>query len=142
MDGHGYQQIGHRRYITTELQRFETSIRPSGVLQLPNASIHLDIAGRLTIGDGYVWNGPNPPAIHDSVSVPASLPHDAGYDLIRAGLLPAIARGDVDALFYRICLELGMLPFRAAYYYAAVRACGAEYASGAPQAAARRGHQV
>ena len=51
----------------------------------------------------------------------AAFYHDAGYQLIRLGLLSHESRAKLDAMFHRICKEDGMFGPRAWLWYHAVR---------------------
>lgn len=90
----------------------------------------LYLSGRkLDIGKGYAWDGASGPTWDDKTNMQAALVHDALYQLLREGLLPATLRKEADLLFYRMLREDGMGRIRAWYYYQAVRIFGAKAAS-------------
>lgn len=80
--------------------------------------------GVLTLHPGYSWDGASGPAIDTASFMEASAAHDALYQLIKEGLLPASSRKKADQLLRRLALEDGMPKWRAAYVYFAVRLFG------------------
>ena len=82
--------------------------------------LRLTIDGILTARKGYCWDGPSGPSIDTNTFMRGSLFHDAGYQLIRMGLLPIEYKGQIDDLLKRICLEDGMSSFRAWYVHRSV----------------------
>lgn len=85
--------------------------------------------GILCVERGYAWDGCSGPTRDDRTNMRAGLVHDALYQLLREGLLPATLRPEVDKLFHQHLRQDGMNRFRAQYYYWAVRAFGAKAAS-------------
>jgi hypothetical protein len=83
--------------------------------------IELDPDGAMRISAGYAWDGASGPTLDTKDSMRPSLVHDAGYQLIRLGLLPMSARPAVDVAFRRMCKEDGMWSPRAQLWYMAVR---------------------
>lgn len=83
--------------------------------------------GVLHLLAGYAWDGPSGPALDTKDFMRASLVHDALYQLMREGHLPMEWRKSADQIMHYICLEDGMLPFRAWYVYQAVRLFGGQY---------------
>lgn len=77
--------------------------------------------GRLSIREGYAWDGPSGPAIDTRNFMRASLIHDALYQLIREGVILQSARRAADELLRATCLEDGMSRIRAWWVYHAVR---------------------
>jgi hypothetical protein len=76
----------------------------------------------LRIETGYAWDGassimPDIPSVME-----ASLIHDAGYQLMREGVLPQKARKAIDKIFYQICKDKGMNRVLALVAYKFVRA--------------------
>lgn len=109
--------------------------------------------GLLVIKKGYAWDGPSGPTkvIADILTILTLLPfigrffnwlrfkllnsfmrgsaiHDALYDFLRKGLLPADARLPADRELRKACLKDGMHKIRADYVYKGVRDF-AEYAA-------------
>ena len=81
----------------------------------------MEADGHLTIFAGYAWDGASGPTYDSKSSMRASLVHDAGYQLIRLGMLPHDTRKQWDELFHRICVEDGMWKPRAWLWFNAVR---------------------
>ncbi|MCK5218688.1 hypothetical protein KAR10_04150 [bacterium] len=83
--------------------------------------ISLTVDGLLTIRNGYAWDGPSGPTVDTRTFMRGSLVHDAIYQLIRQGYLPASARGPGDKELKKICLEDGMMKIRAWWVYRSVQ---------------------
>lgn len=81
----------------------------------------LDRQGRLTIKEGYAWDGPSGPAIDTRNFMRGSLVHDACYQLIRERHLGPECREAADRVLRTICLEDGMSSVRAWWVYWGVR---------------------
>lgn len=103
----------------------------SGVLAIqPNRPaqvgswVVLHTNGTLFVSTGYAWDGASGPALDTKNIMRASLVHDALYQLMREGALPATYRKDADQELYRICREDGMWWIRAQWVYLAVRLFG------------------
>lgn len=93
----------------------------------------LEKDGMLTIRAGYAWDGPSGPAIDSRDFMRGSLVHDALYQLIGDGKLPAITRVYADDLLRRLCREDGMSAVRAWYVYQAVRMFGGRHTRNKPE---------
>lgn len=75
---------------------------------------YIRISGRvLTVLSGYAWDGPSGPTWDDKAGIYASLPHDAGYQLIREGFLERRFKDVFDQLLYDMCIDVGMWSIRA-----------------------------
>jgi len=83
--------------------------------------IELSPDGLLTMKKGYAWDGPSGPTIDTKSFMRGSLVHDALYQLMRNGYLPASCRADADQELHRLCREDGMNRFRAWYVLLGVR---------------------
>ncbi|MBF0401752.1 MAG: hypothetical protein HQL90_13420 [Magnetococcales bacterium] len=84
--------------------------------------ITLDLAGNLTILEGYAWDGPSGPTIDTLTFMRGSLVHDALYQLMREKLLdPETTKDQADRILQRICIEDGMWRLRAWWVYQGVR---------------------
>jgi len=69
--------------------------------------IRLTLVGILTAKSGYAWNGAD--VIPDLKKVlRGSCGHDAGYQLIREGLIPLSERPHIDLLLFDCCIEDGL----------------------------------
>jgi len=89
-----------------------------------NAFVRLGVDGLLSLSPGYAWDGPSGPAFDTKNFMRGSLVHDALYQLIRIGAIPATARKVADDELYRTVSEDGMSRLRAAWVYAGVRLFG------------------
>lgn len=85
-----------------------------------NDYVFLMSSGKLTLQNGYEWDGASG-AIDTKSIMRASLVHDGLYQLIREGHLAKGYRKRADRIMYRICRQDGMSWFRAQYVYRAVR---------------------
>lgn len=80
--------------------------------------------GVLYINLYYAWDGCSGPTWDTDSNTRAGFIHDALYQMIRLGLIPAYRRGDCDKEFREICRQDGMYAFRRAAYYGGVHAFG------------------
>ena len=85
---------------------------PETVASIPG-QLHLYTTGRLLIENGYAWDGPSGPTFNTESSMRGSLVHDALYQLIREGLLPASLKPTCDRELRLVCIEDGMWRWRA-----------------------------
>jgi len=86
--------------------------------------IQLDRNGLIVILKGYAWDGPSGPTYDSDNTMAGSLVHDAVYQLIRAGRLPASYKGIADETMKEIMVEDGMWKFRAKYFFVGVNTFG------------------
>jgi hypothetical protein len=82
--------------------------------------IELTPDGILTISNGYAWDGASGPTVDTRTSMRGSLVHDAGYQLLRLGLIPQSTRPLWDDELHDICVEDGMWHWRAEAWEEAV----------------------
>ncbi len=99
------------RYQLANTYQVKTGVFPGR--DLHSEYVHLSMEGLLTISYGYAWDGPSGPTFDTKSTLRGSLVHDALYQLIRLGLLPASFRLRADQVAYRIWREDGMNPARA-----------------------------
>lgn len=92
-----------------------------------NLFLEINQHGVLLIQPGYAWDGASGPAIDTPNFMRGSLVHDALYQLIHIGALPAAYRKAADEELRRVVLEDGMSWLRAQWVYLAVRAFGGLY---------------
>lgn len=118
-----YRSLKAYKYSLAETYSVYVGILPIGP---PIYTDYLDLSreGVLKIRAGYAWDGPSGPAIDTKNFIRGSLVHDAGYQLLRRGLLPMEKRVEFDRLLRDVCLLDGMSPIRAAWVYTSVRAAG------------------
>ena len=86
--------------------------------------IALSNEGLLCVKKNYMWDGPSGPTVDTKSFMRGSLIHDALYQLIREGFLPATMRKASDKVLYDICRQDGMGWFRSQYVYFFVHKCG------------------
>lgn len=87
--------------------------------------IQLTPQGRLTIKEGYAWDGPSGPTIDTLNFMRGSLVHDALYQLMREGHLDVnLHREPADRILHAICREDGMWFLRAWWVYLGVHYFG------------------
>lgn len=86
--------------------------------------IELRYDGQLTLRKGYAWDGPSGPTVDTKDSLAGSAGHDALYQLITLKAIPSSMRERADDDLRDWCVEDGMNPARADYWYAGVRAFG------------------
>lgn len=67
--------------------------------------ISLSTSGRLTIKNGYAWDGASGPTIDTPNAMRGPLVHDALYQLIREGFLPMDFRQNADDVLEQLCDE-------------------------------------
>ena len=89
---------------------------------------------KLTVKDGYNWDGASGPTLDTRGVKRASLAHDALYQLMRVELLPLSYRKKADKVLLELLLEGGMMKPRACSWYKMVRMFGKKYLdAGKPQ---------
>lgn len=106
------------KYQLAEDEVRKTTLAPKE--SISTRYIRLDTDGTFTVREGYAWDGASGPTRDTPNSMRGSLFHDAGYQLIRLGLLSADHKLAIDQLFYELLLEDGMLEGRAGIWHAAV----------------------
>lgn len=110
----GYKYQLKQEYTVT------IGIRPQTAID--TEYIDLDTDGRLTIAEGYAWDGPSGPTIDTLTFMRGSLVHDALYQLMREQRLDHVLhREAADRTLQQICIEDGMWSVRAWLVYHAVR---------------------
>lgn len=119
-----YRNLRGYKYETIEDDSFcigpvillkETS---SGVFDSP--FIRIDCLGNITIKKGYAWDGCSGPTWDDKTNMVPGRDHDAGYQLMRMGVLSPNYRGLFDQRLHDGMVARGAWGFRADYYKAAV----------------------
>ena len=85
--------------------------------------------GKLTLRDGFCFDGASGPAFDTRTIMTASAIHDCGYMMIQAGLMPASMRKAWDKELLRWCKLGGMSWLRRKYVYRAVRIFGGSHTS-------------
>ena len=114
-----YYSKGYK-YQLKRTHVLETNILPSkGIF---TEYINLERDGKLTIKQGYAWDGASGPTVDTKSSMAGSLVHDALYQLMRMGLLNLGWRYASDKLLRSTCVRCKMFKTRAWLWYKAVRA--------------------
>lgn len=118
-----YRSLKTYKYMLLETYSTYVGIFPPGP---PIYTDYLELSreGVMKIRAGYAWDGPSGPAIDTPAFMRGSLLHDAGYQIIRRGLLSKDFRPAFDRLLRDTCLLDGMNPIRAAWVFASVRSMG------------------
>jgi hypothetical protein len=92
---------------------------------IKTAFITLDTKGKLTIKEGYAWDGPSGPVVDTKENMRASLVHDALYQLMRQKKLSVKAYKDkADKIFKNICIADGIPKKIASAYYLGLKLGG------------------
>lgn len=120
-----YQTIHYKKGYKYQLTRpytIKLDIKPVAILTYPYLEMAVD--GTLTTLRGYSWDGASGPTFDTKNSMRGSLVHDAGYQLIRLGVVDTSCKEYFDELFERICVEDGMNRCRAKIWKWAVMKFG------------------
>jgi len=89
------------KYTLAEDAYYRTGIKG---FDIDTHFIKLSSDGLMLIRKDYGWDGASGPTIDTKDTMQGSLVHDAGYDLIKAGLLPKEYKGVFDAMLYAQCV--------------------------------------
>lgn len=117
-----YYRDGYK-YQTDRKYRIQTQIKPKQTVSTKFLALYPD--GVLEVDEDYGWDGPSGPAIDTKNFMVGSLVHDAGYELMRKGLLdPDVWRRPFDCELVRLVEEDGMFSVRAKWVYLGVRIGG------------------
>lgn len=95
---------GGYKYQLQENLVIKTGIYPTR--RIETDYIIFDIDGTLTLKKGYAWDGATGFPDFKWI-IQGSAAHDAGYQLLRQGLLPARYKEDFDILLLKLCREDG-----------------------------------
>ncbi len=113
-----YQKIKYK-YRLYESESRMTDIKG---LSISTPFVRLRRDGTMAIRKGYAWNGSNWSI--DWKSKTASMYHDAGYQLMRLGMLDKKYREYLDELYRIILLEKGLWKLLADFRYTVLRNFG------------------
>lgn len=103
-----------------------TRVRPKTTVG--NGWLRLDPDGKLTISEGYAWDGTSGPTLETKKGIRGSLVHDAFFQLIREGLITMAEVQLADDEYRHIMLEDGLWAPRAWWRYLGVSWFGGRYA--------------
>jgi hypothetical protein len=99
----------------------DTSIRPDEDVSSSGNYVTLTKDGKLTLKEGYAWDGPSGPTIDTPNFMRGSLVHDAFYQLMREEKLDRnVYREKADRLLQEMCIQDGMTTIRAWWVYQGV----------------------
>ena len=97
----------------------ETGIIPPQHIETDYAS--LSITGVLRLNKGFASDGPSGPTFDTPSFMAGAFGHDALYEMMRLGKLPASYREQVDRFLIIVCLQNGMWKLRSKWVYKGVR---------------------
>lgn len=117
MDKVTFQKLSRYKYRLTATHSYMIPIKGRDIY---TPYISLEQSGKLSMRQGYAWNGASFVVDTDSTIV-ASLIHDALYQLIRENHLPYEYRKPADQIFRDVCIRNGTSKFRANYFYKGLR---------------------
>lgn len=112
----GYKYQLAKDYHTT------TRIRPDHVIDTRYIELHPD--GKLTVRDGYAWDGASGPTLDTKTTMRGSLGHDVKYQLIRMSLIDYTMKVIADEELYEDLTEDGMWDWRASVWHKSVSIFG------------------
>ncbi len=119
---------GGYKYQLRQDYTVQTGIIPPKPYDQPDHYMRLDMDGTLTVRKGYAWDGPSGGLPDTKFNIRASLVHDAFYQLLREKALTKNQKDATDRLFKIMCIEDGVFPPFAYFYYLMLKAFG-HYAS-------------
>ena len=117
-----YSRITKYKYRLEEAEIFHTRILGRTI---EHKYFLLSSDGRLVVREGYLWDGVSGPTYDSKNTMRPGLGHDAKYHMIRLMLIPLDMKPLADKEFKQDLLSAGVVKFRAAYYYQAVKLFGA-----------------
>jgi hypothetical protein len=111
---------GGYKYQLKEEYSVDVGFKPDTAIEIEY--LRLSVDGRLTICNGYAWDGPSGPTVDTLNFMRGSLVHDALYQLMRERHLDADRYREVaDRLLQAMCEQDGMSALRAWWVYQGVR---------------------
>jgi hypothetical protein len=117
-----YYRDGYKIQVFSDYTYDQEGIWFDGVYDTP----WLRLAGKtITIKATFASDGPSGPTIDSPCSIRGAIKHDAGYALIRAGVLPITAKSVFDDQLKHDVIQDGMNRIRAWYWHRGVVAFGA-----------------
>ena len=112
--------IRYRKGYKYQLDREYIILTPILGFTFDNKYLALTPEGKLTIKDGYAWDGASGPTVDSRSTMRGSLVHDAFYQLMRGKIISTTYRRKVDELFREMIIEDGMWQIRALLWADAV----------------------
>lgn len=120
-----YSKILYKYQLEEDFE-YQLSFNAIGLAQeeVGNDFVSITKDGLLKIKRRYAWDGASGPTIDTKNTMMASLIHDAGYQLMREGLISRANKDLFDKELRLVMLLKGAMPLRADYYYLAVKRYG------------------
>ena len=113
---------GYKYQLATDYH-FKTAIIPKQAVSIKFINLGLD--GKLTVKNGYAWDGVSGPVKDTKKNLRASLVHDALYQLMRKEKISADEYKDTaDKIFRKICKEDGVPSALVNVYYNVLKKVG------------------
>ncbi len=120
-----YESLAKWKYRLTADLDMQTRVKG---IECKTEYIRLREDGTLTLLKGYAWNGASGPTLDTAGTMAPSAGHDALYQLIEMGVLPASERINADRDLRDWLIGEGVPEVRALLWYRAVRVAGGVYA--------------
>ena len=122
-NGINYRRLGRLSILSNKYINLREYVGQTGIegyfVNIPCATLYRD--GSLEIAPGYKSDGPSGPTFDTKSTMRGSMYyHDPLYQMMRLRKLPFWIRCHADMLLYAICMEDGMMPCRAKYFYEGV----------------------
>lgn len=119
-----YMFIESHKYKTLDEECFYIPEFAGMSITLPFVRL---VDGKIYFNAYYTYDGPSGPTKDDDTNKIPALVHDGLYQMMREGVLDRKYRKLADQVMRRMCLEHGMKPFRAWYYYVGLRLFGKKH---------------
>jgi hypothetical protein len=117
-----YYKRGYK-YATTRDYRAKLDIIPYAPFS--NDFFSMDMEGNVVIFKRYAWDGCSGPTIDRNNNMIAGLLHDAGYQMIRLGLIDSKYKDYLDDLLHNVMVEDGAWGWEADLFHWGVMEFGA-----------------
>lgn len=126
-----YIKVHYKYKLSEDLYSFMNFAPP---MDIYTDFIEFYTNGKLILKKNYASDGPSGPTIDDETNLQGGFIHDAGYQLIRMGLLDEKKYKPLfDKALKKICRIDGMGPVRVATHYNGVSVFGHPYAKYQPE---------
>jgi len=121
MINHIYYRAGYKYQLAED---YEVTLDFAPREDILTEFIEFYTTGMFRLRSGYASDGPSGLTFDTPDFMRGSFEHDAGYQLLRMGLLPPEFRDKFDHRLKSCCLDDGMAEFRASYVYGFVHVWG------------------
>lgn len=115
-----YQNITKYKYRLFEDEHF---VLPFPLPEFDGDMIDI-VGGVMIVRAGYLWDGPSGPTYDSKDVMNASLAHDAGYELMRRGIIGQEFKKPFDNYYHRLMINAGVSPLRARVHLLGLRRFG------------------